>query len=79
MAAWREYANLIPDRTKLVGTRQACTNMAKIRIEMIERADGGEHDGIFTAHHTVSPLIDAFKLDGGGQLGDCSCNRLGVI
>jgi hypothetical protein len=55
MAAKRGYAYLILDRTKYVGTGVLSTNKAHIRQDMRDRADAGEHIGVWTTHETDVP------------------------
>jgi len=45
-AVWRGYANLILDRVNHVGTGRLGPNIARVRAEMQERADGGEFEGL---------------------------------
>jgi hypothetical protein len=66
LTAWRGYSNLVMDRTKYVGTGRAVTNRAKIRQDMIGRADTCEHVGLWTAHETnvlrTYELVNFFVL-----------------
>jgi len=67
MATWKRYANLVLDMTKYVGTGRMGSNRAKIRQEMVDRGDRGEHDGIFMARETDVQVRDAFP----SRWGDC--------
>ena len=67
LAAWRGYANLILDRTKYVGTWKASANKAKIRMEIRNRGEMGDHGHLWKAHETDVPLRDAFPIG----FGDC--------
>ena len=52
IVVWRGYANIILDRVKYVGTRLLGPNIAQVRAEMHERADGGEFEGLWMSHET---------------------------
>ncbi len=73
MAAWRGYANLLLDKTKYVGTRAPGRNMAQIRRHMMDLADAGEMTGLYMAHETDVPMMDAFSFGWGDR-----CSRLSL-
>ena len=70
MTARRGYANLLLDRTKYVGSGQLAPNRAPIRQDMRGRGDKGEHLGLFSAHETDAPVMDAFPSGWGDCWGD---------
>ena len=65
---WRGYANLILDRVKYVGIGRMGPNKAHVRADMMDRADGGEFEGVWMAHETDVPMRDAFP-NGWGECG----------
>ncbi len=69
MVAWKGHANLMLDRTKYVGINaHQGVNMAHIRREMLEREDMGEMIGIYMAHETDVPTMDALSYGWGDAL-----------
>jgi len=70
MAAWRGYANLLPDKTKYVGSGQSAPNTAHVRQDMRGRGDKGDHMGLFGAQETQVPVRDAYlPIKMGGTVG----------
>ena len=58
---------MVLDRTQYVGTGTTRYNKARVREDMIARADDGEFMGMWTAHETDEPLRGAFP-DGWGDI-----------
>jgi hypothetical protein len=53
-----------------VGTGKSGTNRAQIRQDILERADLGEHMGLYMAHESDTPFRDAFPTGWGDGWGD---------
>ncbi len=67
-AVWRGYANMILVRVKYVGTGKMGPNKAHVRAEIQGMADGGEFAGVWMAHETDVPIMDAVP-NGWGECG----------
>jgi len=69
MAASKEYANLVLDRTKYVGFGTTGQNKAQVRQDMMAMSYASEFMGMWMAHETDEPLRDTFP-NGCGDMGE---------